>query len=160
MAIKQDGEVELFSRNGNSFTARFPEIIDALRKTRPKRFILDGEIVALDQQGRHSFAVLQKIHSSKAAVHFYLFDLLHLDNENLMRRPLSQRRDRMEDAFRNLVKPLDLSPILRGSAAKVLQHVRAFEFEGVVAKRVDSVYLPGETPCTWQKQRRSGAIIS
>jgi DNA ligase D-like protein (predicted ligase) len=153
IAIKQDGEVDLFSRNGNSFTARFPEIVDALLRVRPKRFVLDGEIVALDEQGRHSFALLQKIQRSKAAVHFYLFDLLHLDNENLMKRPLSHRRDRMEESFRALVKPLDLSPILQGSAAKVLQQVRAFEFEGVVAKRKDSIYLPGQTPGTWQKHK-------
>jgi ATP-dependent DNA ligase len=83
----------------------------------------------------------------------YLFDLLHLDNKNLMSRPLLQRRVQMEDAFRALIQPLDFSPILRGNAAKVVQHVRAFEFEGVVAKQRDFIYLPGETPGTWQKHK-------
>jgi DNA ligase D-like protein (predicted ligase) len=153
IAIKQNGEVELFSRNGNSFNARFPQVVEALLKMRPKRFILDGEIVALNEQGHHSFGLLQKVQSSKAAVHFYLFDLLHLDDESLMSRPLLQHRASMEDAFRALIKPLDISPILRGNAAKVVQHVRAFEFEGIVAKRRDSIYLPGKTPGTWQKHK-------
>jgi len=60
IAIKQNGEVQLFSRNGNSFDSKFPSIGEALETTRVKRFILDGEIGALDERGRHSFALLQK----------------------------------------------------------------------------------------------------
>jgi hypothetical protein len=71
IALKQRGEVQLFSRRGNSFTSKYPEIADALNHLRAKSFILDGEIVALDEQGRHSFSLLQKRTSKKPLVRFY-----------------------------------------------------------------------------------------
>ena len=61
IAIKQDGDVHLFSRNGTSFNSKFPSVVQALETIRIKRFMLDGEVVALDERGRHSFALLQKI---------------------------------------------------------------------------------------------------
>jgi hypothetical protein len=76
IALKQRGEVQLFSRRGNSFTSKYPEVVDALNNPRAKSFILDGEIVALDEQGRHSFSLLQKRTSKRPLLNFYAFDLL------------------------------------------------------------------------------------
>src|SRR5438477_11819503 len=85
IAIKQDGDVQLFSRRGNSFNSKFPWVVQSLETLRVKRFILDGEIVALDEQGRHSFELLQNIKTSKAPLRFYVFDLLYIDNDDLTR---------------------------------------------------------------------------
>jgi len=142
IAIKQDGDVRLFSRNGNSFNSKFPSIVQALETIRIKRFILDGEIVALDERGRHSFALLQNIKTSKAPLVFYVFDLLHIDKDDLTKRSLERRRRRLENEFSALPKNVQLSPILSGEASDVTSHVREFEFEGVVAKRLDSIYVP------------------
>jgi len=153
IAIKQNGEVDLFSRNGISFNSKFPSIVKILEESRLKRFIVDGEIVALDEQGRHSFALLQKIKTSKAPLRFYVFDLLHIDNTVLTKTILDKRRTRLEREFFALPEQVQLSPILSGKAHDVLANVKKFEFEGVVAKRVDSIYLAGETSRNWQKNK-------
>jgi DNA ligase D-like protein (predicted ligase) len=153
IAVKDGGEVSLFSRNGNSFNAKFPSIVDAVAKLRPKRFVIDGEIVALDENGRHSFQLLQRIKSSKAPLRFYLFDLLKTDAENLMGQQLKNRRARLEDEFKGSTGEVQLSPILEGDVDSVVDQVQQFEFEGVIAKRVDSIYVPGESPGTWQKHK-------
>src|SRR5205085_870153 len=152
IAVKQSGELILYSRYGNSFNADFPSIVDAVEKLRPKRFVIDGEIVALDQEGRHSFNLLQRSRGkSIAALQFFLFDLLYLEEENLMRLRLSKRRARLEVAFHLLPKNVQLSPILQGDAKTVLRNIAAFEFEGVVATRRDSLDTPGKAPGPWQQ---------
>ena len=153
IAIKQNGDVHLFSRNGASFNSKFPSVVQALERIRIKRFILDGEVVALDERGWHSFALLQKIKTSKAPLRFYVFDLLHIDNESLTRKILEKRRKRLENEFTSLPETVQLSPILSGEPRDILAHVKEFEFEGVVAKQVDSVYVPGKTSDNWQKQK-------
>jgi DNA ligase D-like protein (predicted ligase) len=153
IAIKQDGDVHLFSRNGISFSSKFPSIVQTLEAMRIKRFILDGEIVALDERGRHSFELLQSIKISKAPLLFYVFDLLHIDKDDLTKRILEKRRSRLESEFSALSKNIQLSPILSGKATDVLTHVKKFEFEGVIAKRLDSFYVPGKTSDHWQKQK-------
>jgi ATP-dependent DNA ligase len=153
IAVKDAGEVSLYSRNGNSFNAKFPSIVTALEQLRQKRFVIDGEIVALDENGRHSFELLQRIKSSKAPLRYYVFDLLKLDVEDLIGKPFSERRERLEEALHALPHGIQLSPLLSGDANVVLAHVRQFEFEGVIAKRRDSLYAPGETSSFWQKQK-------
>jgi DNA ligase D-like protein (predicted ligase) len=153
IAIKRNGEVDLFSRNGISFNSKFPSIVKMLEESRLKRFIVDGEIVALDEQGRHSFALLQKIQITKASLRFYIFDLLYIDNADLTKNILKKRRTRLEEEFSALAENIQLSPILVGEAQEVRANVKKFEFEGIVAKRVDSVYLAGETSNNWQKNK-------
>ena len=153
IAVKQNGEANLFSRNGASFNSKFPSVVRALETLRIKRFILDGEIVALDERGRHSFALLQNIKTSKAPLRFYVFDLLHIDNDSLTQKILEKRRKQLEKELVGLPETVELSPILFGESRTVLAHVKEFEFEGIVAKRLDSVYLPGSTSDAWQKQK-------
>jgi bifunctional non-homologous end joining protein LigD len=91
-------------------------------------------MVGLDEQGRHSFGSLQNITTSKAPLRFYVFDLLNINGEDLTKSTLQKRRERLEEGFTSQV---ELSPILPGDARTVLAHVKEFEFEGVVAKRLD-----------------------
>jgi DNA ligase D-like protein (predicted ligase) len=153
IAVKQRGEVELFSRRGNSFNAAYPGVVTALLGLRAKSFVLDGELVAIDGAGRHSFSLLQNAKSRAAAVHFYVFDLLHFDGENLMERPLARRRETLEKAFPKWPAGIELSPLLAGSLKRITASIREFGFEGIVAKRKDSIYRPGEEPGTWVKKK-------
>jgi len=153
IAIKQNADVQLFSRNGNSFNAKFPSLVTAVQSLRVKRCILDGEVVAVDEQGRHSFGLLQNFRTFKAPLRFYVFDLLHIDKEDLTKKPLEKRRKRLEHELHNLPTTIELSPILFGSADDVLANVKQFEFEGVVAKQLDLIYAPGETSREWQKHK-------
>jgi DNA ligase D-like protein (predicted ligase) len=153
IAVKQYGEVHLFSRRGKPFNADYPETVKALNSLRAKSFILDGELVALDEQGRHSFSLLQNSKRKSATVLFYAFDLLTLADVNLMERPLRRRRRELEDAFPKWPSLAQLSPILSGTLTAITAQIRKFEFEGIVAKRLDSLYLPGDEPGTWVKKK-------
>jgi bifunctional non-homologous end joining protein LigD len=153
IATRSNSDVTIYSRNGKSFNARFPGLVEALRGLRAQSWILDGEIVALDEQGRHSFTLLQQSLRNHAPIHMYLFDLLHLDGKDLMKLPLKKRRTLLERNFSALPGVLQLSPLLEGDVKTLLEQVRQFEFEGLIAKRRDSLYEPGEEPGTWLKQK-------
>jgi ATP-dependent DNA ligase len=79
--------------------------------------------------------------------------LLHVDNDSLTQKILQKRRKRLESEFVALPQAIQLSPILFGEPYTVLAHVKEFEFEGVVAKRLDSIYVPGKTSEHWQKRK-------
>lgn len=95
IAFKTNGAIHLRSRNDNDFTARYPAVVEALAKL-PDDTVIDGEIVAFDQEGRPSFNVLQNYGSARAPVVYYVFDLMVLAGHNLMREPLQKRRELLE----------------------------------------------------------------
>jgi len=141
------GEVTLTSRNGNDLTERFREVARAAQLgIRAADAVLDGEICALDEQGRSRFSLLQEGSGSLALV---LFDLLELDSQPLLDAPLRERRARLEA----LVEPggqVLVSPQFDDGEA-LLTAARAQELEGVVAKRADSSYRPGRRSTDWHK---------
>jgi len=113
--------------------------------------IVDGEIVALDDAGMPSFQALQHraLHPGHQIV-FYAFDLLQLNRRDLTSTPLTKRRSQLA----KIVDPdayLRLLPELPGSAEDVVQAVLEIGLEGVVAKRRDSLYQPGERSADWLK---------
>jgi bifunctional non-homologous end joining protein LigD len=86
IAVKRGSEVTLFSRNENVFNKRFPKIVNALVSL-DGDFVLDGELVAFDTQGRPSFQVLQSTQSRELPVYFYAFDLLNQGRRTLAQLP-------------------------------------------------------------------------
>ena len=139
-----DGDtVHLQSRNGKPLTRYFPEL-----KFPEGRYILDGEIVRFDDKGRQDFDALgQRIHPAKSRIdmlaeetptRFIAFDVLAIGDESLLELPQSERRDRLEQLVE---KPVDLTPASEdpAEAQPWLQGA-----EGVVAKRQDAPYRPGE----------------
>ena len=93
LAFKADKEVRLISRNRNSFNDDYPVLIDSLKSLKTKSFTIDGEITALDDNGRSSFQLLQGYGKAKhTPLVYYAFDLLSLDGADLCSRPLAQRR--------------------------------------------------------------------
>jgi bifunctional non-homologous end joining protein LigD len=92
IAVKRGNEVTLFSRHQKVLDKRFPGVMDALSSL-GRDFVLDGELVALDSQGRPSFRVLQNNLSRSLPVYLYCFDLLNRDGETLVSLPLEQRRE-------------------------------------------------------------------
>src|SRR6202795_5085390 len=87
LAIKSDGKVHLRSRNDNDFNARYPGIVKALA-TMPDDTVIDGEVVALDGEGRPSFNMLQNYGSAGPPLHFFIFDVLVLKGRDVMGEPL------------------------------------------------------------------------
>jgi bifunctional non-homologous end joining protein LigD len=120
----------------------------------PDETVVDGEVVALDESGRPSFNTLQNYGSSRAAVFFYAFDVLILAGRDLMAEPLDVRRALLErKILPKLREPIRQSPVLTGSIAELVQSVREQHLEGLVAKRRDSVYEPGQRSGAWRKMR-------
>ena len=116
MAIKWNGKVQLRSRNDNDFNNRYPGIVQAL-SSMPDETVIDGEVVALDEEGRPSFNALQN-YSTRAPIHCFIFDLLVLKGRDVMSAPLMKRRELIEKhVLPKLAEPIRYSPILEGSRA-------------------------------------------
>jgi bifunctional non-homologous end joining protein LigD len=153
LAIKTGGRVELRSRNDNDFTKRYPAIARSLAAL-PNETVIDGEVVALDESGRPSFQTLQNYGSAGAQLHFYVFDLLILAGRDVMAEPLSRRRELLEKrVLPKLTEPIRYSPKLQASLKDLIQSVKAQGLEGLVAKRADSKYEPGQRSGAWLKMR-------
>ena len=143
IAFVDGGEVHLQSRNGRPLTRYFPELAFP-----EGRYVLDGEIVLFDADGGQDFDALgQRIHpaasriamlAEKTPTRFIAFDLLARDDEILFELPQAERRDRLTAV---VDKPVDLTPSTEDpdEAQPWLQHA-----EGVIAKRQDAPYKPGE----------------
>jgi bifunctional non-homologous end joining protein LigD len=155
------GRLRIQGRNLNDITGQWPELRRLNRALHAHEAVLDGEIVAFDADGKPSFARLQRrMHLSgesqiqRAAkgvpATFVAFDLLHLDGHSLMELPYEERRARLEE--------LDLNgphwrtpPTYRGEGRPLLEASQQQGLEGVVAKRLDSPYCPGQRSSYWVK---------
>jgi DNA ligase D-like protein (predicted ligase) len=153
LAIKSGGKVYLRSRNDNDFNIRYPGVVKALA-TMPDDTVIDGEVVALDAEGRPSFNTLQNYGSSGVPLHFFIFDVLVLKGKDVMGEPLVKRRELIEKhVLPKLADPIRYSPVLEGTMKQLVHSVKTQGLEGLVAKRRDSKYEPGLRPGAWQKMR-------
>ena len=153
LAIKTDGTVQLRSRNDNDFNARYPGIVKALQSM-PDETVIDGEVVALDANGKPSFNLLQNYGSAGMALHYFIFDVLILKGRDVMAETLVQRRELLEKhVIPKMSEPIRYSPVLEGKLKDLIQSVKAQGLEGLVAKRGDSMYEAGRRSGAWQKMR-------
>jgi bifunctional non-homologous end joining protein LigD len=150
LIIRDKQRVELRSRKNKDLTGMYRGIAAAGLRLNAHQAVVDGEIVALDAQGSPSFQALQHrgSHSGHQIV-FYAFDLLHLNGKDLTGEPLLQRRARLPRVVED--SSLLLSEELPGTPAAIVEAVRGLGLEGVVAKRKNSLYEPGERGDDWQK---------
>jgi bifunctional non-homologous end joining protein LigD len=153
--------VRIYSRNDRDVSVSYPELAGLAEAFDGQELVLDGEIVAFDQHGRPNFGRLQqRMHIAEAATAaqlsrtvpavFLAFDLLRMDGHVLTGQPYVQRRE--------LLERLDVEgpswhtpPVFHGSAADALAASQVQGLEGVLAKRLDSVYRPGARSSEWTK---------
>ena len=152
-AIVESSGVRLMSRNGIEITDRYPELegLSAL----PKGLVLDGELVAF-RNGRPDFeTVLGTGKKRRAAPAVYVaFDLLFDGYESIMGLPFVERRERLERAVGSARwKGLILSEGVRGSGKDLFQTASAQGMEGIVGKRLSSIYAPGKRNGAWIKAK-------
>jgi bifunctional non-homologous end joining protein LigD len=155
------GHITLQGRNFSDFTPRYPEVREMARELGARRLILDGEVVAFDPEGRPSFERLQsRMHlASDSAVKrrvrdtpvtYVIFDVLYLDGRSTLSLTYEQRREVL-DAL-ELEGPAWRAPAYhRGEGTALLTATRELGIEGVVAKRLDSTYVPGQRSSAWLK---------
>jgi ATP-dependent DNA ligase len=153
IAFKRNGAIHLRSRNDNDFNARYPAVVGALAKL-PDNTVIDGEIVAFDQDGRPSFNALQNYGSAPGPVVYYVFDVMVLAAPNVMSERLQKRRERLEKrVLPKLAEPVRYSAPLDADLPVFIQSMKLHGFEGLVAKRCTSVYEPGLRSGAWMKMR-------
>lgn len=148
--LEFDGErITLRSRRGIVVDDRYPGIVPLAAELAGHRVVLDGEAVVFDEHGVANLALMQ---ANPADAVFVAFDLLYLDGTSLLRKRWTDRR-RVLEALAATVPGLRVPPLLDGPGAAAVEHSIERGLEGVVAKRGDSVYLPGKRGHAWVKQR-------
>ena len=163
LATVADGTVRLSSRTGRDITSAYPELRPVGLVTRGLSAVLDGEIVALDETGRPSFGRLQRRMNLQdpaqvaalvgvVPVRYVVFDLLELNGTDLTRVPYRQRRELLEQL--EIDSPVaTVPPNFVGQVEAAERFSRTHGLEGVVAKRLDSLYLPGRRTTAWVKTK-------
>jgi DNA ligase D-like protein (predicted ligase) len=152
LAFKSYGVAHLRSRNNKSFDGKYPAIVHALARL-PDETVIDGEVVALDESGRPSFNALQN-GSATAQLCYHVFDVLVLAGRNVMSEPLSARRELLRrQVLPRLTDLIREAPQFDASLPDLIRAVREQGLEGIVAKRLDSAYEPGQRSGAWRKMR-------
>jgi len=153
LAGRDASGVTLWSRRGNLFTRQFPHIAHACERL-PPNTLVDGEIVALDENGRVSFSLLQHHRSKAQALVFYAFDVLIYRGRSVLSVPLYFRREVLRRIFEDSkAAPIGLSENIEAAPTDLIRVAKEFGFEGIVAKRKDSYYESGKRTGAWVKYK-------
>ncbi|MGC0333961.1 bifunctional non-homologous end joining protein LigD [Streptomyces sp. SAI-170] len=164
-----DGSLVLRARSGEEITAAYPELRPLGTALGGTAAVLDGEVLALDERGRSDFQMLQArmglAHAparaarkaAAAPVHLALFDVMHLEDRSLLRLPYRRRRALLEELA--LQGPYWSTPrALVGHGEEALRATREHGLEGLVCKRLDSLYEPGVRSRNWIKIRNMTGV--
>ncbi len=158
IAVKREKKVSLLSRNQNDLSTRFPEIVEAIKNLPARECVIDGEVVALDEEGRSSFQLLQarEMEGRKSPIYFYAFDLLQLDGKSLIELPLEARKNVLEKLCAAVAgadggSPIRYSGAIGSDAKRLLEEVKRRGLEGIIGKQRNSVYEPGRRSGAWIK---------
>jgi ATP-dependent DNA ligase len=160
VASRDSTGVTLWSRRENLFTYQFPHIARACERL-PVDTLIDGEIVALDENGRVSFNLLQHHRSQAQALLLYAFDVPIYRGRSLLKVPLEHRRQVLAEVVntgtgQGRIAPVALSESLDASPKDLIRVAKEFGFEGIVAKRKDSLYESGKRPAHGSSTRSTG----
>jgi bifunctional non-homologous end joining protein LigD len=150
VAFIADSRVRLVSRNQNDLTAQFPELGSLPQFVKAQRAILDGEIVALDDEGRSSFSLMQQRtgfqpgkrrlqRRESVSVIYYAFDLLYLDGLDLRRVPLEQRKQLLQERIK-VGEVIQFSDHYAEKGLALFEAAKQRGLEGIVAKKRSSAY--------------------
>jgi bifunctional non-homologous end joining protein LigD len=151
IAFVNKGKVELSSRNNKSFNEKFYAIHDALQKLK-MNVVLDGEIIVANDKGLADFNKLQNWRSeADGQLLFYVFDILWHDGRSLMSLPLTERRAILEAVLPKNNDSIHLSEAFKVKGTTFFKTAEKMQLEGIMAKKADSVYKPGDRSKEWLK---------
>lgn len=153
IALKTSRGIRLISRNEKELNGRFPEIARACTAIEAEEYVIDGEVVALDERGRSSFQLLQRpeLDGKEVPLLFYVFDLLQLNGRSTMSLPLFQRKELLSRLPPTSEDEIRFSGELAGPPEKLLAEVKRLGLEGLLGKQRQSVYEPGRRSGAWVK---------
>ena len=132
-------------RTGLDWTRKYPAIAAAFASFPARQAYLDGELCGVRFDGTTSFSLIQNASDTGNAepLVFFLFDLLHLDGETITARPLWERKERLHDMLSHANPPLQFSDHQIGHGRAFYEHACDLKLEGIVSKRADAPYAPG-----------------
>jgi bifunctional non-homologous end joining protein LigD len=153
LAIKSGASRQLISRNEKNLNNRFPDIARAAGDFDADECVVDGEVVAMDEEGRSSFQLLQRteLDGKGAPLAFYVFDLLQLNGHSLIRLPLALRKKMLTQIVPSSGDIIRLSGEIGTEAGTLLPEIKRHGLEGLIGKLRDSVYEPGRRSGAWIK---------
>ena len=142
LARRDKERVRLFTRHGTDFTARYPKIALAVESLPVRSCALDGEAIAVNQDGLSVFDLLRYRQNDNAVV-LCAFDLIELDGEDLRWQPLERRKTVLADLLRGTSDGIAFNKHFAGDGAIIFDHACALGCEGIVSKRLGSPYRSG-----------------
>ncbi len=146
----KNGEVSLYSRNGNSFNQAYPLVYNELKKIK-HNVVLDGEIVILNDEGKSDFKKLQHYSdNTQFPICYYVFDLLSLNGHETYGLTLSERKELLQ----KLLPPnkiIKYSEHISTKGKSFFEAAKQQDLEGIMAKKADSQYHPGARTSEWLK---------
>src|SRR5690606_25654195 len=146
----QDGDVDLYSRNGINYNSKFSRLVRDLRQI-SHNVILDGEVVVVDKKGIPDFQKLQNYdENTLGELRFYVFDMLFLNGHNMMELPLLQRKSLIEEVIEGTYHTYYCDH-MEGMGSTFVKRTIDRGMEGVIAKKADSKYTPGYRSEKWLK---------
>ncbi len=150
IAELDSSELQLYSRNGNSFLSKYPEVVQELKKWDVDA-VVDGEIVVLNEDGNPEFQKLQHFEENRQfPILYYVFDLLRLNGNDLYSMPLIKRKELLRDIMvENEVIKYSDHVVEQGES--FFEVAKERDLEGVIAKKADSLYYPGKRTNEWLK---------
>jgi ATP-dependent DNA ligase len=169
--VFRDGdEVEIGSRKERPMTRYFPDVVDAVRRHFPPRAVIDGEIVIAGNGGLDFWALQQRIHPAASRVtrlasatpaSFIAFDLLALDDADLMGEPFAHRRAELERTLAGAAPPIHVTPLTRDerTARAWFDRFEGAGLDGVIAKQPDLPYQPDKRVMTKIKHVRTADCV-
>lgn len=154
MAVRiERGHAKLLTRTGLDWSAKYPVVLKALASVRTKTAYLDGELCGLTEDGLPSFAETQAATDGARGAHFvfYAFDILHLDGSETARLPLAERKALLDPLISG-IPGLQFNAHEIGDGELIRRHACKLGFEGVVSKKADAPYAPGNRGL-WRKAK-------
>ena len=163
LAYLKNGKAEISSRANLSFNNKFPSIVEALQQWKVKA-VVDGEIVAINENGKPDFQALQSFakKGGKADLHFYAFDLLWYDGKDYTQLPLIERKKILQSIIPEDDTTIKFSEHIIGEGKAFFEVALNKGLEGVMAKKADSVYTIDYRTRSWLKiknNQQTEAII-
>jgi DNA ligase D-like protein (predicted ligase) len=151
-AVKCGKKVTLYSRLENSLNIKHPYIVERLSGM-PDNTVIDGELVALGDDGRPNFHMMQKFRDGADRIHYYIFDLLILKGRDLTGLPLAERRRLLRAEIPIEDQRIKLVEFAEADSKMLLAAIKKQRLEGIIGKRSDSKYEAGERSGAWIKHR-------
>jgi bifunctional non-homologous end joining protein LigD len=155
MARRDGAGVRLITRAGNDFSSRFPFIAMAVSKLPVRSCLIDGEAIVCDENGLAVFELIRRHEAGERAV-LSAFDLLELDGRDLRRRPIETRKELLAKLLKSSHLSLVLNEHYEEDGAIVFREACRLGCEGIVSKRLGSIYRRGRSPL-WIKVKNSNA---